>query len=105
MPNSRRRQTAESAAFYAALAAEMRAALGRANVQQKDIAAKLDYRRPNYLSKRFNGDVPWKLDEVIAVCEYLSAYGPVRVRWTEVVDTAWRNARGSTQGDANDVAK
>jgi hypothetical protein len=84
----------------------MRAALGRANVQQKDIADKLGYRRPNYLSKRFNGDVPWKLDELIEVCEYLSAYGPVKVRWAEVADTATRNARAAlAQGDANDVAK
>lgn len=106
----RRRHTPESAAFYAALAAEMRAALGRARIQQKDIASKLGYRQ-NWLSKRFSGDVPWGLDELVAVSEYLSANGPVKVHWAEVVDAAGRNARhqaadhDASAGDANDVAK
>ena len=87
----------------------MRAALGRARIQQKDIASKLGYRQ-NWLSKRFSGDVPGGLDELVAVCEYLSANGPVRVQWAELVDAAGSVARrpASTPndaGDVNDVAK
>jgi len=70
MTSGRQRQTPEAEAFNAALSAYLRGVIGSRQVQQKAIAAALR-QRPNWVSKRFSGEVPWGAAELTAVCKFL----------------------------------
>lgn len=63
-------ETPDSDAYEAAIAAEVRAALGRTRAQQKDIAEHYNFGQ-GWLSKRVNGIVPWGIPELVALCDFL----------------------------------
>lgn len=61
---------AEQPGLSAAMAAEIRAEMGRQRLSRRQVSLALGY-SPSYLDRRFNGTVPFRLDELEQLAEHL----------------------------------
>jgi transcriptional regulator with XRE-family HTH domain len=86
-----RKQSESARAFEAAVAEELRALMSRRRVTQAELVRQFGYNQ-SWLSKRMNGSVPWDTWDLVNVCDYLSATGPTRVDYAELVATAKQRA-------------
>jgi len=64
------RPPVDAAAYKAAIAAEVRAAMARVQVQQKEMETLLGWGR-NYMNKRYTGKTPFSIPDLTAICDEL----------------------------------
>lgn len=64
------RPPVDADAYKSAIAAEVRAAMARQQVQQKELETLLKWGR-NYMNKRYTGKTPFSIPDLTAVCDEL----------------------------------
>lgn len=65
-----RRPAVDADAYKAAIAAEVRAAMARRQIQQKELETLLGWGR-NYMNKRYTGKTPFSIPDLTAICDEL----------------------------------